>query len=376
MSLTTYLSHLQKENNLTLKELSEKSDIPLRTLNRLKNDGTANISNKTIGKLSDFENITPVEVMYKILYDEEFIDSCSENSLLYLSEKSLYEKIRVEVSKKFSRYSFDGYYVDTINGRIHGLVDSWENLEKQFLSEYFDNKLNKENIIKVFKNDSAYINSVISFGINKILFTQMPDKKIKFYDIIFDSSHKNEIHIASGKEYFNCSFELNIYSNQVPDKLLYRNLCPKFIINELKDMLKFFFFKEKLRQLDINDDDLIQIKLELYRTSKILAESIIQLDKNVSEGLNLFNIEYHLDSKGLVKPSLYNYKKVLLQYIDEKINDLENGIDDNEKLYANTHPIYLILDHYQNDISSKLCSILSNSLNYTFNTYEKLKKEI
>ena len=379
MSLQNYLKNLQKQTQLSLKDLSEQSTVPTRTLNRINSHDIESINKKTVIKFSEFENIKPEEVIYKISFEETNIEKCKEESLMLLSNKNYYDNYKIQpvygvdvLYENITRsFNFDGLYTDTVTGKTHGLVDSWTNLVKQHDSKY------KENGVKtLFKTEDAYIESILSFAITKVLSFTCDDFPIKFYDITFESEQKQLFnYIEKNFTIKKLPYELTLHCIPIKNDLKYSTLCPSFSLNQITNVLDLFYKLENKHRLSLEPSQLNRIKLELYSTSKILAEEVLKNDKQSIEGLKIFNQCYSLTQKGLAKPSFYNFKNNLFEYFNSKISDLENEINDPDPLYVNLIPITQIINAYKDMFYPSLCNQLKDSLYYTFTIYETLKEK-
>ena len=368
MSLLKYLNTLQDQYNISQKDLCEQSKIPTRTINKIKASKIDSINRVTIDKFANFEKCSPEEVVYKILYEDENIKKCSENSLLFLAQKNTYEAKKIIISNEYFSNLFDGIYLDSKYSRYCGIVDSWDNLKKQYFENVFNNS---KDIIPLFKDTNSYVKAVILYGISKIMAIQDNSLSIRNYDIIFDSSEKDLMQFFNLNDFINSSYEIKLHYNSIKDCLKYKNISPDLTINYLLCMIS------DLKPIcnTLEKQDILKIKIELYTTSKVLAEKIIQYCRVPNDLLLIFECEYRLMEKGIANKSYYNYKKTLLDYINTQIKDLENGIDDNSSLDTNIIPLQAIFTRDRRIIDIELCKKLRKILSFTIKTYEMQKEK-
>ena len=113
MSVQNYIEDLQKEKNISFRQLAQDSNIPYQTLLALKSGKVNELSKKILIKLAEYENISLEELLFKIKLDPSITNICNENTLYYLCQK-MTEDYKVQIDQEeFSSFEKSYHYAGT-----------------------------------------------------------------------------------------------------------------------------------------------------------------------------------------------------------------------------------------------------------------------
>lgn len=337
-----YIKQLQIETGKTLAQISEESGIPYASLLNFSTGKVSSFSSKIINKLAAFEGINPEHVIYKLLLDKDNRGYCTEEALLFLAHMKYNDRYSVNVSDsketQTGTISFDGSYYLTRNGGDYTLVDSWDNLKKQYWNEFFsesDNSYNEKSLKEKFNSYESYLRAIFMYGIYKVFSIKNEKKKIAAYHIAFNSKDDNEKMYLFNNVYLATVFEIRLWSTPVLPWMKYKNLFSlEKEVQEFNDLYWYCIERTAKQDFDFGEIQLNDLKIEQYKASKMMIDYLSGNDQKTHLALLSFKGAYPIKYK-VNTDDINELRNALKKHIEKTIEALNSGISDNMPLDIN-----------------------------------------
>ena len=320
MSIHSYIEDLQKEKNVSFRQIAKESGISYQTLLSLKSGKGNDLSKRILEKLAAYENISMEELLFKIKLDPSIANICNENTLFYLCQKmaaDLKVNINVEEENPFSNQPASIHYAGTYarkTGNSLSYVEDWESLRRDHWKATCKPQTIKNYdtyYLTYFKSKEAYFTSVLSFGFLRIC--NIADKNIINYDLIFtdeeEAAFAQKIVPAKSKIKTNAIYQPN-------SEFVSCGYVPEIFLHDIDEACDHILELESSLMIDQQS----LVKKNLYRTCKIIFQS--PTFKNAfKNGEQIFTIQKAFNA-------FFQDSTSLINFIDGKIHDLEINLID------------------------------------------------
>lgn len=320
MSVHSYIEDLQKEKNISFRQIAKESGISYQTLLALKAGKGNDLSKRILTKLAEYENISMEELLFKIKLDPSITNICSENTLFYLCQKMTEDyKVMIDVveqnpfSNEPSTYHYAGTYSKKTGNNL-SYVEDWDSLKRDHWKELCKPQTFKtydKYYLTYFKSKEAYFASVLSFGFLRVC--NVAGKNIMNYDLIFS----NEEEAAFAKKIVPAKSKIKTNAIYQPNtEFVSSGYVPEIFLNDIETACDHILEIESTLTIDQQN----AVKKKLYKASKIIFQS--HTFKNTFKNAEqLFNLQKTYNA-------FFQDKQSLLNFVDGKMHDLEiNMID-------------------------------------------------
>lgn len=320
MSIHSYIEDLQKEKNISFRQIAKESGISYQTLLSLKSGKGNELSKRILDKLAAYENISMEELLFKIKLDPSIANICNENTLFYLCQKMAADfkvNINVEEENPFCTHPETYHYAGTYakkTGNSLSYVEDWESLRRDHWKTVCKPQTIKNfetYYLTYFKDKEAYFTSVLAFGFLRIC--NIADKNIINYDLIFtdedEAAFAQKIIPAKSKIKTNAIYQPNT-------EFVSCGYVPEIFLHDIDIACDHILEIENSFTIDQQN----QVKKNLYRTSKIIFQSPA-FKSSFKNGEQIFTIQKAYNS-------FFQDQASLINFIDGKIHDLEINLID------------------------------------------------
>lgn len=232
MEPSAYIKKKSYKNNLTLKELSEKSKISYRTLTNLTCNKTKKLSPRIASQIGPVINRKDYEMIYELLFDDAYKHLLTELELLYVS-KLYCSGYSIDLNYPFlSKVTGDTKYYpvakETKSGSKFTVVEDWKKLEEDYLHTILNTDFcSSFQLEQLFNNHESYYNSVLYYGISKV--QSISKDPVINYVLLFSDTEDLEI----VKPLLPCksSVKIHLIHETISDELRFVNLLREELDN-------------------------------------------------------------------------------------------------------------------------------------------------
>ena len=318
MSVQSYIEDLQKEKNISYRQLAKETGVSYQTLLSFKSGKVNELSNRILEKLAHYENINMEELLFKIKLDPSITNICNENTLFYLCKQicnNYRVTIHIEEENPFGQTPL--YYAGSYEkktGNSLSYVEDWESLKRDHWMQVCQPKTIKTNdkyYLSHFKNKETYYMSVLSFGFLRIC--NLENKNIVNYDLLFSNPEEMEyVQTILPKK-----SKIKVQTIYQPISDILSGYVPEIFLEDIQDACNQILELEKTMLIDQQNS----AKEKLYKASKIIFQS--KTFKNTfKHPERAFTIQKMYNT-------YFNDLQGLLNFVDGKLHDLTINLPDN-----------------------------------------------